>query len=282
MNDNLTVKALLARAVQRLRQSLTEPAACELDAELLLGHELSLGRAQLKAHPERMADPAHARRFLDKIERRAAGEPVAYLLGYRDFWTFRLNISPDVLIPRPETELLVERALALGPEGSADVVDLGTGSGAVALALAGERPQWHLTATDISEPALSVARANASALGLGRVEFLRGPWLEPLQRRQFDLIVSNPPYVAETDIALRNLRFEPRGALIAGSDGLSAIREIVGAAAIHLRGGGWLVLEHGFDQAGAVRRDLVEHGFGHVRSHRDLAGHERVTEARWT
>lgn len=282
MDDNLTVDSLLSRAVQRLRQTPGAPPTGVLDAELLLAQELSMGRAQLKAHPERVVDGVRARRFMSMIDRRAAGEPVAYLLGHRDFWTFRLALTPDVLIPRPETELLVERSLALGPENPADVVDLGTGSGAIALALASERPQWNITATDISPAALSVAGSNALALGLGRVEFILGRWLEPLQGRRFDLIVSNPPYVAEGDTALPDLKYEPQSALVAGADGLSAIRDIVGAAGAHLLRGGWLLLEHGFDQADAVRRELVVHGFAHVRSHRDLAGHERVTEARWT
>jgi release factor glutamine methyltransferase len=239
-----------------------------------------MSRTQLKTHPERIPEAGQVRRYRELIERRSAGEPVAYLLGYRDFWTFRLAVTPAVLIPRPETELLVERALALGPEGPGDVVDLGTGSGAIALALASERPAWKVTATDLSEAALSVARGNASALGLSRVDFVKGRWLEPLAGRQFDLIVSNPPYVADTDPALQDLKFEPRTALTAGPDGLSALREIAGTARACLRHGGWLILEHGFDQAKAVARELVVHGFGHVRSHRDLAGHERVTEAR--
>lgn len=282
MDDNLTVDALLAQAVKRLKHALPEAGSVALDAELLLANELSVGRAQLKAHPERVIDAAHVRQFQALIARRAAGEPVAYLLGHRDFWTFRLIVTRDVLIPRPETELLVERSLALGPETRANVVDLGTGSGAVALALASERPQWHITATDISEAALSVARSNASALRLDRVDFTLGTWLEPLRGRDFDLIVSNPPYIAEADSALADLEFEPQGALVAGADGLGAIREIVRSAGAHLRRGGWLILEHGFDQADAVRHELVVHGFAHVRSHRDLAGHERVTEARWT
>jgi release factor glutamine methyltransferase len=192
-------------------------------------------------------------------------------------------VNPAVLVPRPETELLVERALALGPHGPARVVDLGTGSGAIALALARERPDWAVAATDLSEDALAVARTNASMLGLGRVEFVKGRWFEPLAPRRFDLIVSNPPYIAGGDPALRDLALghEPKAALTPGDDGMAALREIVHSAPHHLERRGWLLLEHGADQAAAVARELVVRGFGHVRSHRDLAGHERTTEAQW-
>src|SRR5262249_29915087 len=152
-------------------------------------------RTQLKTHPENVPGALRAQRYTELIERRAAGEPVAYILGYKDFWTLRLAVSPAVLVPRPETELLVERGLALGPAGPARVVDLGTGSGAIALALATERPDWTVAATDLSDDALGVARSNATMLGLGRVEFVKGRWFAPLAGRRFDLIVSNPPYI---------------------------------------------------------------------------------------
>jgi release factor glutamine methyltransferase len=188
-----------------------------------------------------------------------------------------------VLVPRPETELLVERALAMRPDDSGHVVDLGTGSGAIALSLASERPKWSVLATDVSEDALAVARANASTLNLGQVEFAQGPWFQPLSKRRFDLIVSNPPYIAEGDPALLTpaLSREPLGALASGHDGLTALREIIDSAPHYLERCGWLILEHGADQAAAVARELVVRGFGHVRSHRDLAGHERTTEAQW-
>jgi release factor glutamine methyltransferase len=258
-------------------------ASTALDAELLLAHALSMSRTQLVTHPELIPGEDRAARYAGFIERRAAGEPAAYIVGYRDFWTMRLAVSPAVLVPRPETELLVERAIALGPPGPARVVDLGTGSGAIALALASERPAWSITATDISEQALSTARGNASMLGLTRVEFVLGKWFEPLAGRRFDLIVSNPPYVTEDDPALQDaaLKREPRIALTPGADGMSCIREIVHLAPQYLERHGWLFLEHGSDQAAAVARELVVRGFGHVRSHRDLAGHERMTEAQW-
>lgn len=291
MAGNLTIGALLAQGIDRLRAA-DDPAgdasnnlgaSHNLDAELLLAHALSMSRTQLKTHPENVPSHERARRYTELVDRRAAGEPVAYILGYRDFWTLRLAVNSAVLVPRPETELLVERALALGPGGPAHIADLGTGSGAIALALASERPQWAVAATDISEEALHTARGNASMLGLGRVEFLKGPWFAPLAGRRFDLIASNPPYVAEGDPALRDaaLKHEPQIALAAGPDGMSALREIVHSAPQYLERRGWLLLEHGSDQAAAVARELVVRGFGHVRSHPDLAGHERMTEAQW-
>jgi release factor glutamine methyltransferase len=284
MEGNLTIGALLALGAERLRRaSAPDPGGRSLDAEVLLAHALSMSRTQLKTRPENVPDTERAQHFADLLERRAAGEPVAYILGYKDFWTLRLAVNPSVLVPRPETELLVERALALGPDSTARVVDLGTGSGAIALSLAREKPDWAVVATDVSEQALAVARNNASLLDLGRVEFLAGRWLEPLATRRFDLIVSNPPYIAEADPALLDpaLMREPQTALTSGPDGLAAIREIVASAPRYLERRGWVILEHGADQAAAVARELVVRGFGHVRSHRDLAGHERTTEAQW-
>ena len=224
-----------------------------------------------------------AARFLALIERRAAGEPVAYILGRKDFWTLELTVSPAVLVPRPETELLVERALALHPGDEAKVADLGTGSGAIALALASARPGWRIVATDISAAALAVARANAVALGLERAEMVQGNWLAGLPGRTFDLLLSNPPYVAAADPALRTpeLMREPRLALVAEEDGLAALCAIIREAPAHLEPGGWLLLEHGAAQAAAVAGALVARGFAQVRSHRDLAGRERMTEGQW-
>jgi release factor glutamine methyltransferase len=286
MAGNLTSGTLLAQGVEQLRNAGgpdSDDASNHLDAEVLLAHALSMSRTQLRMHPENVPSHERARRYAELVNRRAAGEPVAYILGYRDFWTLRLAVNPEVLIPRPETELLVERALALGPSGPARIADLGTGSGAIALALASERPEWTVLATDISDGALRTAQGNATMHGLGRIELLKGRWFDPLASRRFDLIVSNPPYVAEADRALQAaaLRHEPRIALAAGPDGLSALREIVHSAPHYLERRGWLLLEHGFDQAAAIARELVVRGFGHVRSHRDLAGHERVIEAQW-
>jgi release factor glutamine methyltransferase len=280
----MTVGSLLNLARQRLqpatRRTGAEAAAIELDAEVLLAHALDTSRARLKARPETAVTAAGAQRYLDLIARRAAGEPLGYLTGRREFWSLELAVTPAVLIPRPETELLVERALALGSADQLRAADLGTGCGAVALALASERPHWRIVATDVSAPALAVARANAAALGLAQVEFLQGSWFEPLTGACFELLVSNPPYVAADDPALADptLGFEPPLALTPGLDGLAHLRTLVRGATAHLVPGGWLLLEHGADQAPAVRRELVLAGLRSVRSHRDLAGHERMTE----
>ena len=282
---DLELGALLAHGVQRLRASPAGTGAGatpELDAELLLTFTLGTTRARLRSHPEALATDAQYQRYRELLERRATGEPLAYVIGRKDFWSLRLAVTPAVLVPRPETELLVERALALRAEDFGRVVDLGTGSGAIALTLAHERPGWQVSATDISAAALAVARENAESLNLRRVQFLLGSWFEPLAGRAFDLIVSNPPYVAAGDPAMNDpaLRREPRGALTPGPDGMASLRAIISSAPAHLERDGWLLLEHGADQAAEVARELVAHGFGHVRSHRDLAGHDRMTEAK--
>ncbi|HYL04112.1 MAG TPA: peptide chain release factor N(5)-glutamine methyltransferase [Steroidobacteraceae bacterium] len=284
MAENLTVEVLLARGRERLRAlpSGPEPPTAGLDAELLLAHTLGVPRARLKSHPESAVDPQQARRFLELLGRRAGGEPLAYLTGRKGFWSLELTVTPAALIPRPETELLVERALALGPAGDARVADLGTGAGAIALALARERPRWRIVATDVAAPALALARTNAAALGLTGVEFRQGDWFEALTRERFDLLISNPPYVGARDPALRDpaLAYEPRTALTPGEDALACLRILARGAAQHLAPGGWLLLEHGATQAADVTHELVLAGFTHVRSHRDLAGHERMTEGR--
>jgi release factor glutamine methyltransferase len=276
MSSNATVGSCLVEGLRRL--------SSVLDAELLLAHALGIDRARVRSHPESPVDAAQAQAYTRALERRAAGEPVAYIVGYREFWSLRIAVDPSVLVPRPETELLVERALALRGAEEARVADLGTGSGAIALALAHERPAWHIVATDSSAAALAVARANARTLGLERVEFVEGDWFAPLAGRTFDLIASNPPYVAADDPVLADapLRFEPRAALTpAGSDALSCLRSLVEAAPAHLAPGGWLLLEHGAAQAADIAALLVARGFAHVRSHTDLAGRERVIEGRW-
>jgi release factor glutamine methyltransferase len=276
--------ALLARGARRLRASAANhgPGATpDLDAELLLTHVLGTSRARLRSHPEEAATDAQSKRYAALVERRATGEPLAYVLGRGDFWSLRLTVTPAVLVPRPETELLVERALDLRREEFGRVVDLGTGSGAIALTLASERPGWQVSATDVSEDALAIARANAESLDLKRVQFLQGSWFQPLAGRTFDLILSNPPYVAADDPAMQDpaLRHEPRGALTPGTDAMASLRAIIESAPDYLERDGWLLLEHGSGQAAEVARELVARGLTHVRSHRDLAGHERMTEA---
>jgi release factor glutamine methyltransferase len=284
MTERNSLGALLEQGARRLRASAAAqgPAATtDLDAELLLTHVLGTTRARLRSHPETLAAETEHRRYVALVERRATGEPLAYVIGRKDFWSLQLTVTPAVLVPRPETELLVERVLALRSDKFGRAVDLGTGSGAIALSLAKERPEWLVTATDVSEDALAVARANAAALGLERVQFLQGSWFAPLSGRTFDIIVSNPPYVAADDPAMQDpaLRHEPQGALSPGADAMTSLRAIIQAAPDYLERDGWLLLEHGATQAPEVARELVARGLRHVRSHRDLAGHERMTEA---
>jgi len=277
MTAQLTAGALLAQAAHRL----SDPGSAVLEAQLLLAHVLGVTRTRVMTELEHLPEAGASQRYFELIERRASGEPLAYILGWKEFWSLPLKVGPGVLVPRPETELLVERTLTLRTQSSGRVADLGTGSGAIALALATERPQWAISATDVSPDALVTAKANAAALNLHGVEFLHGDWFEPLQGRMFDLLVSNPPYVAESDPAMQDpsLRYEPRIALTPGTDPLRHLREIIHSASDHLERGGWLLLEHGAGQAREVARELVGRGFRSVRSHRDLAGHERVTEA---
>jgi release factor glutamine methyltransferase len=277
MSSATTVGAALARATHHLHAA--GAGAATLDAQLLLGHVLGLTRAQLCAHPERTLEPDAVARLTALLQRRAAGEPLAYLIGRREFWSLELAVTQAVLVPRPETELLVERALALLPPDPARVADLGTGSGALALALASERRSWHLVATDISPAALALAGRNARSLGLQDIELRQGEWYRALRPgERFDLLLSNPPYVASDDPALKLLCHEPRLALTPGGDAFAALRLLVRGAPAHLRKGGWLLLEHGATQGTRLRAELVLNGFRHVRSHRDLAGHERATE----
>ena len=253
------------------------------DARRLLAHALQRPAAWLFAHGDEVVDADAQHRFEILLARRAQGEPVAYLTGRRGFWTFDLMVSPQTLIPRPETERLVELALErIGTQPGLRMADLGTGSGAIALALAHERPQAQVVAVDVSEGALAVARANAQALGLGNIEFRRGDWLQPLAGERFDLIASNPPYIADGDPHLAALRYEPAPALASGADGLDAIRRIVRDAPAHLHGGGWLLLEHGLDQGDAVRGLLQAAGFDRVETQRDLEDRDRVTIGRRT
>ncbi|HET6492139.1 MAG TPA: peptide chain release factor N(5)-glutamine methyltransferase [Burkholderiales bacterium] len=251
-----------------------------LDARVLLCHVTQRDAAYLIAHAEESLDPQRAGAFDTLVARRAAGEPIAYITGTREFFGLDFHVTPAVLIPRPETELLVELALArIAPNEESQVLDLGTGSGCVASSIARHRPHARVTAVDCSTEALSLARENAQALGIRNIVFATGEWFGPVPGQRFDLIVANPPYVAEDDphLALGDLRFEPRIALVAGADGLDAIRAIVAGAERHLEPRGWLLLEHGYDQGAGCRALLQAAGFRDIRSWRDLAGHERVS-----
>ncbi|MES2991547.1 MAG: peptide chain release factor N(5)-glutamine methyltransferase [Pseudomonadota bacterium] len=254
-----------------------------LDAQLLLAHVLKRDRTWLVANDDAVLDAAPSQAFADLTARRAAGEPVAYLVGAKEFHGLTLQVDARVLVPRPETELLVDWALerladAAGPHPR--VVDLGTGSGAIALAVKNARPDAEVLATDLSDGALDVARANARALGLA-IGTRSGAWWEALVGEQrFDLALSNPPYIAGGDPHLPALRHEPTLALTPGGDGLDALRAIAAGAAAHLRADGWLLLEHGYDQAQAVQALLTAHGFEAVETRSDLAGQPRCTGGR--
>jgi release factor glutamine methyltransferase len=250
------------------------------EAELLLGAVVRRDRAWLYAHGDDAVAAQDAIAFHALLLRRARGEPLAYVLGRREFWSLDLTVTPDVLIPRAETELLVEQALQrIAPSARVAVADLGTGSGAIALAIARERPQAAVLATDVDAAALAVARSNAEGLRLPNVEFVQGDWFAALGERSFDVIVSNPPYIAAADphLVQGDLRFEPQLALTSGPDGLNAIRAIAAGAHRHLKPGGWLLFEHGFDQGGAARAQLAGAGFAEVFTARDLEGRERVS-----
>ncbi|MFM2288210.1 MAG: peptide chain release factor N(5)-glutamine methyltransferase [Pseudomonadota bacterium] len=253
------------------------------ESQRLLAAVLGQSRGWLLAHETLPLEQAARTRYGEWVARRARGEPLAYITGQKEFWSLPLRITPDVLVPRPETELLVERALALLPAAApVRVADLGTGSGAIALALARERPHWQVTATDRSPAALEVARGNALTLGLARVRFLQGDWLAPLAGERFDLLASNPPYIGASEPALADpaLRHEPIGALCSGPDGLEDLRALIAAAPDHLLPGGWLLLEHGERQGEAVAALFASQGWTRVRCHADLAGRPRVSEAR--
>lgn len=273
-----TIESLLKSA------ELPDSPSPRLDAELLLAHALGQSRSYLRTWPEREPDAAQCAAFAALLERRRAGEPVAYLLGRQGFWSLDLEVAPHTLIPRPDTELLVETALTLGPGGPARVLDLGTGTGAIALALACERPAWQVLGVDRVSEAVQLAERNRARLGLGNARFVESVWFSTLGGERFALIVGNPPYIAADDRHLNegDVRFEPASALVAGEDGLDDIRRIVAEAPEHLEAGGWLLLEHGYDQAEAVRALFAARGFAAVESRRDLGGHQRITLGQWT
>lgn len=274
-----TIDQIIRQAAQQIGAASPSP---RLDAEVLVMHATGLARTALITRAQELLSPESEVRLQELFARRKRGEPVAYLTGKREFWSLDLRVTPDVLIPRPETELLVEQALMRIPEKTEwTIADLGTGSGAIALAIAKERPRCRVIATDASETALAIAQANAIRLAINNIEFRHGEWLDPLADQVLDMIVSNPPYIAEQDphLSQGDVRFEPRSALVAGADGLEAIRTITAGARRHLRHGGFLLLEHGFDQASAVRAALAGQGFTAVATFPDLQGLPRISLA---
>lgn len=279
-----TLAAWLSAATTGLQAALDlTRREARLEAQLLAAHGLGVARPWLIAHDDHGLSPRQQADLEGLLQRRLGGEPMAHILGRRAFYDLELTVTPAVLIPRPETELLVEAALErLQPEAPCRLLDLGTGSGAIALALARHRTQALITAVDRSAEALAVARANAERLGLPHVRFVLSDWYAALAGEVFDLIVANPPYVAEDDPHLQrgDVRFEPTQALRAGPDGLAAIRVIVAGAPAHLRPGGWLLLEHGHDQTAACQALLAAAGFEAVFTLSDLAGLPRVSGGR--
>ncbi len=295
----LTIKQELAQASHELAALADiEP---RLEAEILLAHALGQSRSHLMAWPEKTVTPEQHDRFQQLVLQRMAGEPIAYLTGRREFWSLELDVYHATLIPRPETELLVERALELIPaDAQWQIADLGTGSGAIAAAIASERPRCNITATDTSKEALAIAEGNFQRLKLNNVTTRHGAWCDPLAKQPFHMIVSNPPYVAENDPYLQqgivsnppyvaendpylqqgDLPREPQQALRSGPDGLDDIRRIIQQAPAHLCDPGWLLLEHGYDQGAEVRQLLLAAGFSNVHTRKDLAGHERLSEGR--
>ena len=277
MNEFVKIEVALADAVKRLTAVSDSP---RLDAELLLARALDVPRSYLFAHPEDELDTAASMRFSTTIENRAAGEPLAYITGEKEFWSMNLMVTRDTLVPRPETEILVDQALLrIARDAVVRILDAGTGSGAIALAIAKERPLCEVVATDFSAAALAIAKENARQHSLPNIEFLQGDWFEPVAGQLFDVIVTNPPYVPSEDPDLERLKHEPLSALASGADGLDAIRRIAVDAISVIKPGGALLIEHGDEQHAAVAEILVAAGWTDIGVTNDLAGVPRVTTA---
>lgn len=276
-----SIQDILRDDSKRLEAALNlDSGSARIDVQCLLQTVLQVNRAYLLSHPEQSLDIDQHERYKALLERRLCGEPIAYLLGEREFYGLAFGVTPATLIPRPETELLVELVLQRMPrQGPCRVLDLGTGSGAIALSIAHARPNAAVVAADASAAALEIAQSNAQRLKTGNVSLLLSDWFSALREERFDIIVSNPPYVAAGDVHLAqgDVGFEPRAALVSGKDGLDDIRRICKQAKAHLRPKGWLIMEHGHDQAAQVRALLEQSGFGEIFSARDLSGIERAS-----
>ena len=271
----MTISQLLQTAVQQNHASDTPV----LDCELLLCHVLDVDRAWLKTWPDREVSSDHQQHFQQLLQRRIKGEPIAYLVGSQGFWTLNLKVSPDTLIPRPETELLAETALELALPRRARVLDLGTGTGAIALALASERPQWQVVGADLVPGAVELAKVNCQRHKLDNVTLLQSNWFSDIPAQLFDLIVSNPPYIKEGDCHLSegDVRFEPASALVSPESGLQDLETLIGQSPDYLAASGWLLVEHGYQQGAAVRELFEQTGFSDVETRLDLNGLERIT-----
>jgi release factor glutamine methyltransferase len=277
MSEPLTIAEAVSDATTRLG---AVSDAARLEAELLLARAINMPRSFVFAHPEDELDDASLKRFYDTVERRLAGEPMAYITGIREFWSMELAVSPATLVPRPETEITVDVALRGIPRDAEwEILDLGTGSGAIALALGRERQLCSVTAVDISEDALAVARENANRNSIPNIDFLQGDWTSPVSGRTFRVIVSNPPYVRVDDEALEKLAAEPISALAAGEQGLDAIEVLAKDCLAIIADDGELVIEHGAEQEQAVAELLNAHGWANIRCHKDYSGLPRVTSA---
>lgn len=268
-----------------MRDRAVDILGSRLEAELLLVHAFGHNRAWLFAHlDDQIQHAGSAQHFEQLVGQRQSGVPIAYLLGQREFYGRDFIVNQSVLIPRPETELLIDLALGLPLADHCEVVDIGTGSGCIALSLAAERPGWQVTATELSAAALAVADSNRKRLALERVALLQGDLFEPLAGRRFDLVVSNPPYIAAGDPHLErgDLRFEPAEALSSGSDGLDIIGRLIRQGRRHINSDGWLLIEHGFDQGTSVAKAMIRAGYSDVATHRDLAGIDRASLGRFS
>jgi len=292
LNKLATTPGENPRAMTSIRDALTHAAttlatrheAAMLEGEILLAHALAKSRTYLHTWPERTLNETELATFNQLVERRCDGEPSAYITGEQEFWSLSLEVTPDTLIPRPETELLVELALEKIPtDEHYNIADLGTGSGAIALAIASERPRSQMYAVDFSAEALAVAERNRDKHSLNNITLLHGDWLTPLSELTFDLIISNPPYIRENDSHLEqgDLPFEPRSALVATNNGLDDIQRIVSDSKARLTNGGWLLIEHGYDQATDVSEIFKQHGYHNITTHRDLGGQPRVVAAQY-
>ena len=274
--SSLTCEALLNNAIERIGGD-----SPRLDAELLLSHVTGLGRTSFRAWPEREVALDQAQAFRELVAERVKGLPIAYLLGQQEFWSLPLKVSPSTLIPRPDTECLVETALELPLPDNARVLDLGTGTGAIALALASEKPRWQVMASDRVEEAVELARENSRSLQLP-ITVVRSHWFDQIPESGFDLLISNPPYIPASDGHLHegDVRFEPPSALVAGDDGLDDIRLLAAEGLKHLNPDGWMLLEHGYDQGEAVRNLFAAAGWRNIETRRDYGGNDRMTLAR--
>lgn len=284
MNGQLNQAVTILDALKTASVQLAATSdSADIDARVLLCHVLQCGHTHLIARPETLLSPHQQQQYQHLVQQRSTGQPVAYLTGHKGFWTLDLAVSAATLIPRPETETLIEFVIQNFKTETLKLLDLGTGSGAIALAIASERPHWHITATDVSTAAIDVARKNAERHGLTHIDFRLGDWFESLESRptdeRFDIIISNPPYIAESDphLSQGDVCFEPQLALQSGPTGLNAIQHLIDNSKHYLKNHSWLVLEHGYDQKQAVRQRLTQVGFGDIRQHNDLAGNPRMS-----